>query len=267
MFRAPGPVPAAVAIAVGGVAAWLVGRRLGVIGVRAAKQRIKARLLSQMQRSRVALPAGRVSSECHAVDGLRGTSVILPAVIGCRGHILLGDYMHACALIGDVDGDTDPDLVPFFRKHGPSLAVLNCMGGIDRSMQRVYDRAGITALGLPGAQDKDYGDATYPEGYPLLAHHLKEAQAFLAAQHAAGRKVLVHCHEGKNRSACLCVAYLILTERMTLSEAVLHVFERRPVVLSNVSFVDQLIELADAERRLTSVREDLELLVSLAWIG
>ena len=32
--------------------------------------------------------------------------------------------------------------------------------------------------------------------------------------------VLVHCHEGKNRSAALLIAYLMVEERMRLAEAV-----------------------------------------------
>merc|ERR1712110_155937 len=112
-------------------------------------------------------------------------------------------------------------------------------------MQKAYDKAGLVAMGLPGAQDK--------EGYPMLAEHFAEARAFLTAQLAEGRTVYVHCHEGKNRSACICVAYLVAVERMPLCAALLHTFDRRPIVLDNVSFVDQLIELAHAEGRLTTI--------------
>ena len=57
----------------------------------------------------------------------------------------------------------------------------------------------------------------------------------------------MHCHEGKNRSAALVVAYLMVEERMSLYEAVEQVWSRRPIVLSNDSFVDQLIDLAERE--------------------
>ena len=251
-------VPAvSLALVAGGVAV-LVARRLGYIGVLAAdrtKQRVKAKLVEHVRTTRVKLPSGKVSSECHALATYKGMPVVLPAVLGREGRILLGDYIHACALLGDVDEDTDPELSPFLERHGPPKALLNCMGGIDRSLQRAYDKAGISAIGLPGALDK--------EGYPMLDAHFADAQAFLAAQLAAGRTVFVHCHEGKNRSACICVAYLVVAERMPLSAALRHVFDRRPIVLDNNSFVDQLIDLAQAHGRLTTTLENLKSLPAL----
>ena len=60
----------------------------------------------------------------------------------------------------------------------------------------------------------------------------------------------MHCHEGKNRSAALCVAYLMVEHRMRLVEAVEHVWRRRPIVLSNESFVKQVRSLrVEAEWR------------------
>ena len=79
---------------------------------------------------------------------------------------------------------------------------------------------------------------------------LEDACAFIKEQLAASAPngcVLVHCHEGKNRSAALVVAYLMVEERMSLYEAVEQVWSRRPIVLSNDSFVDQLIDLAERE--------------------
>ena len=176
----------------------------------------------------------------------------LPAVIGREGRILLRLYPRVCSPRRR-DEETDPKLPPFFEEHGPPL-VLNCMGSINRSLQKAYD-TGVAALGLPGALDK--------EGYPMIDEHFAAAQAFLSTHLAAGRTVFVHCHEGKNRSACMCVAYLVAVERMRLTDALLHVFDRRPIVLDNESFVDQLIDLAQLHGRLTTVLDDLMSLVTL----
>ena len=223
--------------------------------VLATKRRVKAKLLEHMDRHRIKLPKGKVSAECHAIAGYAEACVCLPAVIGREGRILLGDFIHACALLGDVDEETDPKLPPFFEEHGPPTAILNCMGSINRSLQKAYDKAGVAALGLPGALDK--------EGYPMIDEHFAAAQAFLSTHLAAGRTVFVHRHEGKNRSACMCVAYLVAVERMRLTDALLHVFDRRPIVLDNESFVDQLIDLAQLHGRLTTVLDDLMSLVTL----
>ena len=84
-----------------------------------------------------------------------------------------------------------------------------------------------------------------------LARHLAESRAFIRAQLAAtaadGSGVLVHCLEGKNRSATIAVAYLVAEERVPLLQAVGALWAQRPIVLDNRSFVEQLVDLADRE--------------------
>ena len=52
---------------------------------------------------------------------------------------------------------------------------------------------------------------------------------------------------GVNRSATLCVAHLVQSERWKLISAVEHVHDLRPIVLSNADFVMQLVQLADRQ--------------------
>lgn len=53
--------------------------------------------------------------------------------------------------------------------------------------------------------------------------------------------VLVHCIQGLNRSAAVCVGWLLKRHRMPLHDAIELVSSRRPGILSNRSFLRQLI--------------------------
>ena len=90
-------------------------------------------------------------------------------------------------------------------------------------------------------------DAEDDEFYPLIDSHLEEFTAFLLKAEEADGSALVHCRAGVNRSAGLCCAYLMQTKRMSLMQAVSHVFEQRPIVLTNREFRRQLIVLAHKE--------------------
>lgn len=67
--------------------------------------------------------------------------------------------------------------------------------------------------------------------YPLLGNHLEEFVEFIEEQRAAGGRVLVHCIAGVNRSAALCVGYMIKHLRWPLSVAMQHALTARPMIL------------------------------------
>ena len=96
-------------------------------------------------------------------------------------------------------------------------------------------------------------DARDQLDYDLIGRHADEALAFLARVGAAdpdasrGGGCLVHCAAGVNRSAALCVAFLVKAQRWTLLRAVRHVHAKRPIVLTNPSFRLQLVQLAAQE--------------------
>ena len=96
-------------------------------------------------------------------------------------------------------------------------------------------------------------DADDIPGYPILMLHYGQARRFFDEAREAGGRALVHCELGVNRSATLAVAYLVDSERVTLTQAVRQVRIDRPNVLRNDGFRRQLVRFA-AERRLLDRR-------------
>jgi predicted protein tyrosine phosphatase len=191
--------------------------------------------LRRLMTGRLQVPHGLCASEMDTED----TRLRLPASLGPDGRLLLGDLGHVEFLLEGGGGD-------LFARHQQQhkiVAVLVCMGGAASAVSKELRKKGLAYHGLDGCEDS--------EGYPLLERHLSEACTFLRAQLAAAARdggcVLIHCHEGKNRSATLAVAYLMVEHRMRLAEAVGHVWRKRPIILSNQSFVQQLVELAATE--------------------
>ena len=113
-------------------------------------------------------------------------------------------------------------------------AVVNCAQQTCNDPTDAYAAHDIKYLAI-GAEDF--------EDYPLLDLHLAAVETFFEAHRGAGA-VLVHCFAGVNRSACLSVALLMLRERWSLLRTVRHCFERRPFILTNMSFRRALVRLA-----------------------
>lgn len=78
------------------------------------------------------------------------------------------------------------------------------------------------------------------DGYNI-ERHFAEARAFLGKCRQEGRKVLVHCIMGINRSSAALVAFLCGELGMSLEEAIDLISKHRGHVLSNNSFLKQLI--------------------------
>lgn len=75
-------------------------------------------------------------------------------------------------------------------------------------------------------------DADDHPQYPILCH-FEECHEFLRRCRTAGRKVLIHCVAGQNRSATLCTAFLMqealdATGPLSLDAAVHLISSRRP---------------------------------------
>ncbi|XP_048186656.1 dual specificity protein phosphatase 4 [Perognathus longimembris pacificus] len=62
-----------------------------------------------------------------------------------------------------------------------------------------------------------------------------------AVQERRGR-VLVHCQAGISRSATICLAYLMMKQRVRLEEAFEFVKQRRSIISPNFSFMGQLLQ-------------------------
>jgi protein-tyrosine phosphatase len=123
-------------------------------------------------------------------------------------------------------------------------AVVNCAPGVvpDRDAEfyaRELEYSAVTATLELYAEDE--------EDYPILEEHLDAYCVFLEAARAQGGVVLTHCIAGINRSAALLVGYMVRVLRWPLLAAVTRTFERRPVVLNNEGFIQQLVDLAAIE--------------------
>merc|ERR1712039_218683 len=142
----------------------------------------------------------------HIVD-IPGRGVDLPVQI--MPHLLLGDKRSA----GDLHA-----LDALGVTH-----ILNVAGTYGRSS-------------LPGTFHYLEIHAEDEEGYPIIERHLKEASAFIRKARDEGGRCLIHCQAGINRSGCLAVAELMLTERLPVVQAVERGKQARRTILSNHSF-------------------------------
>lgn len=84
-------------------------------------------------------------------------------------------------------------------------------------------------------------EALDEDGY-RMDKHFEEVHIFLDECRNEGRKVLVHCVMGINRSSSTLVSFLCGGLGMDLDEAVALAARHRGYILSNNSFLDQLIE-------------------------
>ena len=95
------------------------------------------------------------------------------------------------------------------------------------------------------------------EGYPILSKHLGEASAFIHQARDEGGCCLIHCQAGINRSGCIAVAELMLSEHLPVLDAIARVKKARGVLLTNHSFQEQLVALARANGLLGTQPENL----------
>eukprot|EP00727_Mastigamoeba_balamuthi_P006646 m51a1_g2601 putative dual specificity protein (446) ;mRNA; f:459067-461957 len=81
-----------------------------------------------------------------------------------------------------------------------------------------------------------------------LASHLPQAVSFVSDALGAGGKVLVHCREGRSRSAAVVAAFLMQERRMALKDAVELMCDKCWQTSINEGFMRQLMDLEPASR-------------------
>ncbi|KAH0840359.1 protein-tyrosine phosphatase-like protein [Lanmaoa asiatica] len=86
------------------------------------------------------------------------------------------------------------------------------------------------AMVIP-VQDSEYED---------LLIHLPDACLFIETAISCGGKILVHCVMGVSRSATVVCAYLMVSQRLSVSAAIQYVRKRRPEIHPNYGFMKQL---------------------------
>jgi len=162
----------------------------------------------------------------------------LPTPVGRQ--VLVGSVRHAT-------------MVPMLRRLGVTH-VVNCAAGDCSVPVGEYEEVGIEYMPLRGVDN---------EGYPILKRHLEQLLQFVGPvldnstlakgrEHANKGRVLLHCVAGRNRSVALAVALVLIFELMPLPNIVRRLFQRRPFVLTNQSFRQQLSDLAEQQGLLTS---------------
>lgn len=131
---------------------------------------------------------------------------------------------------------------------------------------QLLSHLGVTHVLNCAAADCDVSNLLPPEwpvrglrardaaGYDIVGGHLEEAAAFIdeALASSPGAVVLVHCRHGQNRSAAIAVAYLVHRRHISLSAALARAHDLRPCILTNESFIEQLVQLAAQKEQLTS---------------
>uniref|UniRef100_A0A4W3I4I4 Dual specificity protein phosphatase n=1 Tax=Callorhinchus milii TaxID=7868 RepID=A0A4W3I4I4_CALMI len=151
---------------------------------------------------------------------------------------------------------TTPTLIargtPLYDQGGPVeiLPSLYLGSALHSSRKETLESLGITAvLNVSSSCPNCFeGDFQY-KSLPVEDSHMadisacfQEAIDFIDAVKDQGGKVLVHCQAGISRSATICLAYLIRTQRVRLEEAFDFVKRRREVISPNVSFMGQLLQ-------------------------
>eukprot|EP00667_Euglena_gracilis_P008130 EG_transcript_8227 len=138
-------------------------------------------------------------------------------------HLFLGAYRHA---------ENGTELLRQGVTH-----VLNCARSCcPNHDENFYAPHGMVVLSL---------DASDTADFPLMHLLFDKAFDFMEKCHRSPKaKCLIHCYQGLNRSATLCVAYLMVKHRLPLLTVVERVHAVRAYILGNPGFRQQLIEFA-----------------------
>merc|ERR1711997_423086 len=94
----------------------------------------------------------------------------------------------------------------------------------------LYDSA-FKYMGFPG-QDR--------EDYPIM-NHFKEIHSFIENARTNNEKCLIHCMRGVNRSGVLATAHIMVKNNLGPITAAQIVYKKRGMLLTNPSFVSQLL--------------------------
>jgi len=121
---------------------------------------------------------------------------------------------------------------------------------IDAVLNAGAHDARLDAVFFPGVDDDRYLYLDFEDDLAVaLSPYIARAIPFLQAAVQAGRRVLVHCHEGRSRSVSLVVAYLMVTEHLGLDEALKSVRLARPIAQPNLSFMRQLRQFEENKNK------------------
>ncbi|KAJ8351416.1 hypothetical protein SKAU_G00228920 [Synaphobranchus kaupii] len=141
---------------------------------------------------------------------------------------------------------------PLYDQGGPVeiLPFLYLGSAYHASRKDMLDTLGITALINVSANCPNHFEGHYRyKSIPVEDNHkadisswFNEAIEFIDSVRNTGGRVFVHCQAGISRSATICLAYLMRTNRVRLDEAFEFVKQRRSIISPNFSFMGQLLQ-------------------------
>ncbi|XP_056295182.1 dual specificity protein phosphatase 1 [Pseudoliparis swirei] len=152
---------------------------------------------------------------------------------------------------GSADPRCSPCSAPLYDQGGPVeiLPFLYLGSAFHASRKDMLDLLGITALINVSAHcPNHFEDSFLYKSIPVEDDHkadiscwFNEAIEFIDSVRNGAGRVLVHCQAGISRSATICLAYLMRTNRVKLDEAFEFVKQRRSIISPNFSFMGQLL--------------------------
>lgn len=150
------------------------------------------------------------------------------------------------------DPSCSPCNTPLYDQGGPVeiLPFLYLGSAYHASRKDMLDMLGITALINVSANcPNHFVDSFQYKSIPVEDNHkadisswFNEAIEFIDSVRNKGGRVFVHCQAGISRSATICLAYLMRTNRVKLDEAFEFVKQRRSIISPNFSFMGQLLQ-------------------------
>jgi len=132
--------------------------------------------------------------------------------------------------LGSAWSAKDPEAL---ARHG-IRAVVNAASEFKGRFQPLYPKTwGYLELDVVDALDVMILRDHWGNVFPFMKHYADR-----------GARIFVHCMMGQNRSATVCVAFLMCHLGWPLPKALHHVVVRRPTVVENKTFQEELILLA-----------------------
>ncbi|KAK2890545.1 hypothetical protein Q8A67_013188 [Cirrhinus molitorella] len=150
------------------------------------------------------------------------------------------------------DSSCNSCTTPLYDQGGPVeiLPFLYLGSAYHASRKDMLDMLGITALiNVSSNCPNHFEDHFQYKSIPVEDNHkanisswFNEAIEFIDSVRNKGGRVFVHCQAGISRSATICLAYLMRTNRVKLEEAFEFVKQRRSIISPNFSFMGQLLQ-------------------------
>jgi hypothetical protein len=152
--------------------------------------------------------------------------------------------------LGLLNTNAGPVIIPNQTVNDCDLIIPNVYLGSEKARlnRALLEKLGIThivSLGTKSVRDsriQNYEVQLTDSVFEVLEPQFWNAIEFVNEALAEKGVVLIHCRKGISRSPALCIAFLMEKKKYTFEKAVELMTKRRPVVLVNPGFTNQLKE-------------------------